>query len=74
MLLAALGFAGLNVKANQYASLADALVKIARMEGYRGLYKGLAPNLMKAAPSSALTFMFYEKLVSLLSTDSSPSQ
>mmetsp|Transcript_33576 Transcript_33576/g.73274 ORF Transcript_33576/g.73274 Transcript_33576/m.73274 type:complete len:411 (-) Transcript_33576:475-1707(-) len=57
---------GLNVTMNQYTSLTNALVKIARMEGYRGLYKGLAPNLLKAAPSSALTFMFYEKLVSLM--------
>jgi len=58
---------GQSVGVDQYKGMVDALVKIVRTEGRRGLYKGLTPNLLKAAPSSALTFMFYEFLVGVAS-------
>ena len=32
-------------------------------EGVEGLYKGLAPSLLKAAPATAITFLVYEALV-----------
>jgi hypothetical protein len=32
----------------------------------RGLYKGLTPNLLKAAPSSAITLVLYEYITSRL--------
>ncbi|KAF9584325.1 mitochondrial thiamine pyrophosphate transporter [Lunasporangiospora selenospora] len=35
------------------------IVHIARKEGYLALYKGLLPGLVKAAPSSAVTFLVF---------------
>ena len=34
--------------------------KLLRTEGVRGLYKGLAPALIKAAPNAAITFWCFE--------------
>ncbi|KIM61595.1 hypothetical protein SCLCIDRAFT_16095 [Scleroderma citrinum Foug A] len=38
----------------------DALTSIIRTEGFRGLYRGLWPNLLKVAPSIATSFFTYE--------------
>lgn len=38
----------------------DALVSIIRTEGFRGMYRGLWPNLLKVAPSIATSFFTYE--------------
>ncbi|KAF9358939.1 mitochondrial thiamine pyrophosphate transporter [Mortierella sp. AD094] len=37
------------------------IVHIARTEGYLALYKGLLPGLVKAAPSSAVTFLVFSQ-------------
>lgn len=42
------------------ASLWAALVAIAQREGWRGLYKGAAPSVLKAAPQAAVTLAVYE--------------
>jgi solute carrier family 25 folate transporter 32 len=34
-------------------------------EGLRGMYRGMVPNLMRTMPQSAITFMVYEKLLSV---------
>ena len=36
-------------------------------EGVGGLYKGLAPTLLRVVPQSAVTFVVYERVLSLLS-------
>jgi solute carrier family 25 thiamine pyrophosphate transporter 19 len=41
---------------------------IAKMEGARGLYRGLTVSLIKAAPASAVTMWTYERCLSLLRT------
>ena len=35
-------------------------------EGYRGLFKGLAPNLLKVIPTGAIVFASYEQIHRLL--------
>jgi hypothetical protein len=55
---------GARVGAVEYKGLVDAFTKIHAREGIRGLYKGLAPNLLKAAPSSAITLVLYEYITS----------
>lgn len=44
----------------QYKSIADALKTIWLQEGLRGLYKGIAPNLLKVAPSMASSWLSFE--------------
>jgi len=44
----------------QYKSIADALQTIFRQEGFRGLYKGITPNLLKVAPSMASSWLAFE--------------
>ena len=44
----------------QYKSIPDALQMIIRQEGFRGLYKGIVPNLLKVAPSMASSWLSFE--------------
>ncbi|GMM49603.1 Ca(2+)-binding ATP:ADP antiporter [Starmerella bacillaris] len=44
-----------------YKGFIDCYKKTVAKEGYRGLYRGLAPNLGKVAPSVAISYMVYEK-------------
>jgi solute carrier family 25 phosphate transporter 23/24/25/41 len=44
----------------QYPSLWGAISRIARQEGIKGFYKGLAPNLLKVAPSMAANWLSFE--------------
>ena len=34
---------------------------VAKQEGIKSLYKGLAPSLLKVAPANAVTFMVFEE-------------
>lgn len=44
-----------------YSSTMDAVRKIVANEGFfRGLYKGIVPNLLKVAPSIGTSFATYE--------------
>jgi solute carrier family 25 thiamine pyrophosphate transporter 19 len=38
----------------------DAVQRIFRAEGWAGLYKGIIPSTVKAAPAGAVTFVAYE--------------
>lgn len=42
------------------SSLSTALATIVRKEGIRNLYRGLVPNLLKCAPSQAVSFGSFE--------------
>lgn len=44
----------------QYKSIFDAVKVITAQEGVRGLYKGIAPNLLKVAPSMASSWLSFE--------------
>ena len=44
----------------QYRSSLGALAIIIRGEGWRGLYKGIMPNLLRVMPQSSLMFVVYE--------------
>lgn len=44
----------------------DVLVKIYAKEGVPGLFKGVSPSLLKAAPTAAVTFTVYELAVQRL--------
>jgi len=44
----------------RYKSIFDAVRVIVANEGVRGLYKGIAPNLLKVAPSMASSWLSFE--------------
>ncbi|KAF2477877.1 mitochondrial carrier protein-like protein [Lindgomyces ingoldianus] len=44
----------------QYRGIGDAVRMILKTEGFRGLYKGIVPNLLKVAPSMASSWLSFE--------------
>lgn len=44
-----------------YTGLRDVLGQTISKEGYRGLWKGLLPNLLKVIPSVSISYLVYEK-------------
>lgn len=44
----------------RYKSIWDAVTIIVSQEGFRGLYKGIVPNLLKVAPSMASSWLSFE--------------
>lgn len=44
----------------QYNSVWDAVRTIIQQEGLKGMYKGIAPNLLKVAPSMAASWWTFE--------------
>ncbi|KNA24734.1 hypothetical protein SOVF_013170 [Spinacia oleracea] len=51
---------GARVEQGAYKNMYDALVRILQVEGWGGLYKGIVPSIVKAAPAGAVTFVAYE--------------
>ncbi|CAJ2653893.1 mitochondrial thiamine diphosphate carrier 2-like isoform X2 [Trifolium pratense] len=51
---------GARVEHRAYSNMYDAVQRIFRSEGWAGLYKGIIPSTVKAAPAGAVTFVAYE--------------
>lgn len=51
---------GARVERDAYRSMFDALSRICKAEGWGGIYKGIVPSIIKAAPAGAVTFVAYE--------------
>lgn len=47
----------------------DVLVKTVRHEGWKGLYKGLLPNLIKLAPAAGISWYLFEETKLALGVD-----
>ncbi|KAF2310973.1 hypothetical protein GH714_018618 [Hevea brasiliensis] len=47
-------------RVENYRNMLDALRRIFQAEGWAGLYKGIVPSTIKAAPAGAVTFVAYE--------------
>jgi len=52
--------------AMRYRTAWSAIRVTLRREGIAGLYKGLAPSMLRVMPSSAITFLVYEKVMAAL--------
>ncbi|KAH7311645.1 mitochondrial carrier domain-containing protein [Stachybotrys elegans] len=52
-----------------YTGIWDVTQKTIKREGYRGLYKGLTPNLLKVAPALSITWVVYENMKKVLKLD-----
>ena len=51
---------GARVEHRAYRNMYDAVIRIMEREGWAGLYKGIVPSVIKAAPAGAVTFVAYE--------------
>ncbi|ANM68811.1 Mitochondrial substrate carrier family protein [Arabidopsis thaliana] len=51
---------GARVERRAYRNMLDGLRQIMISEGWHGLYKGIVPSTVKAAPAGAVTFVAYE--------------
>ncbi|KAF5452358.1 hypothetical protein F2P56_027364 [Juglans regia] len=51
---------GTRVEHHAYRNMFHAVSQILQLEGWAGLYKGIVPSTVKAAPASAVTFVAYE--------------
>ncbi|XP_039058317.1 mitochondrial thiamine diphosphate carrier 2-like isoform X2 [Hibiscus syriacus] len=51
---------GARVDQHAYKNMCDAIRRILQSEGWHGLYKGIIPSTIKAAPAGAVTFVAYE--------------
>ncbi|KAK4770912.1 hypothetical protein SAY87_031444 [Trapa incisa] len=51
---------GARVERSAYKNMFDAINRILQAEGWHGLYKGIVPSTVKAAPAGAVTFVVYE--------------
>ena len=58
---------------SKYSGMLDAMRSTWRYEGWRGFYRGLTPQLLKTAPSSAITFLIYETVVKFLNHSPQPT-
>merc|ERR1719251_503547 len=47
---------------NKYAGSLDCISKILKLEGLKGFYKGLSPNLLRVVPATMITFVVYENI------------
>jgi hypothetical protein len=50
----------------KYSGTWDCIRKVWRSDGIIGFFRGVVPNALKVAPSSALTFLVYEETMHLL--------
>lgn len=62
----------MQMKGKTYNGMADAVVTIARKEGYRGFFKGWAANTLKVVPQNSIRFVSYEVIKSLLGVATQP--
>ncbi|XP_010547038.1 PREDICTED: mitochondrial thiamine pyrophosphate carrier-like [Tarenaya hassleriana] len=51
---------GARVEKRAYRNMLDGIRQIVTSEGWNGLYKGIVPSTVKAAPAGAVTFLAYE--------------
>ncbi|KAH6768589.1 Mitochondrial substrate carrier family protein [Perilla frutescens var. frutescens] len=51
---------GARLESRAYTNMHDALLQILRTEGSPGLYKGIVPSVVKAAPATAVTFLVFD--------------
>jgi solute carrier family 25 (mitochondrial phosphate transporter), member 23/24/25/41 len=49
-----------------YTGIVDVTRKTVQNEGWRGLFKGVTPNLLKVAPAVSISYVVYENSKALL--------
>lgn len=64
---------GVNGRPVEYSGLADCLSSVVRRHGCRGLFVGLLPNMLKAAPASTIMYTVFRTVMCDLDSRKSPS-
>ena len=49
-----------------YTGMWDVTVKTVKGEGFRGLFKGITPNLLKVVPAVSITYVVYDNSKAVL--------
>jgi solute carrier family 25, member 34/35 len=57
---------GKTIRKSIYSGPIDCVVKILKIEGIRGLYKGLAPTMIRLTPHTVMLWIVQEKMLQLL--------
>ena len=52
-----------NAQNQKYTGIGDCFIKILRVEGISGFYKGLTSHYLRMGPHTVLTFIFFEQLL-----------
>ncbi|KAK1271385.1 Mitochondrial adenine nucleotide transporter ADNT1 [Acorus gramineus] len=52
-----------------YKGMSDVFWRTLKIEGLRGFYKGIFPNLLKVVPSASITYLVYESMKKSLDLD-----
>lgn len=58
----------MDIRELKYSGFVSTLRLTIQREGISGLYKGLAPNLVRVMPQSAVTFLMYEAVMNMIET------
>ena len=53
----------------RYRGLMQTLLKVSSEEGLAGLYGGMSLHLLRAVPNTAIIFLTYEAIISLMYTN-----
>lgn len=64
----------MQLKGITYTSTPNAFATIAKVEGIKGFYKGMAANALKVVPNNAIRFASYEVLKSFFATADDPAK
>ena len=51
---------GTTIHPPTYTGIVDVCVKTVKGEGWRGLFKGITPNLLKVVPAVSITYVVYD--------------
>ena len=46
----------------EYRGVRDCVAETLRRDGWRGLYRGIVPNLIKVMPSASISYTVYDLL------------
>jgi len=60
----------MQLSGTNYKNTLDAMITIPRVEGIRGLYKGMLPNAVKIVPNNGIRFLAFDFLKNLLGAES----
>lgn len=52
---------GMEGRPKRFDGILDCIRKTVRANGFKGLYKGIGPNFLKAVPAISISYLVYEK-------------